>query len=129
MAFIGWPYTYLGKNRDPRLPERPQLAARTLIPEVLFQSHSAALGLVFYTGKQFPKAYHHDAFVAFRGSWNRSQGTGYKVVRVPFDDQGQPQSYYEDFVTGWLADSKGSLCLGASGRFGGGQGWYPLDRR
>lgn len=103
-GFYGWPYTYLGKNRDPRLPERPQLAARTLVPEVLFQSHSAALGLVFYTGKQFPKAYHQDAFVAFRGSWNRSQGTGYKVVRVPFDDQGQPQGYYEDFVTGWLAD-------------------------
>ncbi|NJM66661.1 MAG: sorbosone dehydrogenase family protein [Acaryochloris sp. RU_4_1] len=105
-GFYGWPYTYLGKNRDPRLPERPQLTARTLVPEVLFQAHSAALGLVFYTGKQFPSTYHHDAFVAFRGSWNRSQGTGYKVVRVPFDKQGKPKGYYEDFVTGWLADPK-----------------------
>ena len=103
-GFYGWPYAYLGNNPDPRLPRRPQLEARTIVPDVLFQAHSAALGLVFYTGRQFPTAYHNDAFVAFRGSWNRAQGTGYKIVRVPFTPQGQPQGYYEDFVTGWLVD-------------------------
>jgi glucose/arabinose dehydrogenase len=70
------------------------------------------LGLVFNTGKQFPTAYQNDAFVAFRGSWNRSEGTGYKVVRVPFDAQGKPKGYYEDFVTGWLADPKGPTAWG-----------------
>ncbi len=105
-GFYGWPYAYLGNNPDPRLPRRPQLEERTIVPDVLFQAHSAALGLVFYTGDQFPATYHNDAFVAFRGSWNRSQGTGYKIVRVPFNSQGEPQGYYEDFVTGWLVDPK-----------------------
>ncbi|PZD72390.1 hypothetical protein C1752_03721 [Acaryochloris thomasi RCC1774] len=103
-AFYGWPYSYLGSNPDPRLPRSPELENRARVPDVLFQSHSAALGLAFYTGQQFPEPYRNDAFVAFRGSWNRSQGTGYKIVRVPFDDQGKPKGYYEDFVTGWLVD-------------------------
>lgn len=105
-GFYGWPFAYLGNNPDPRLRRLPQLEARTIVPDLLFQSHSAALGLVFYTGSQFPPQYHNDAFVAFRGSWNRSQGTGYKVVQVPFDPQGQPQGYYQDFVTGWLVDPR-----------------------
>jgi glucose/arabinose dehydrogenase len=46
----------------------------------------------------------YGAFVAFRGSWNRSQGTGYKIVFIPFDRSHQPQGYYEDFLTGFLID-------------------------
>jgi glucose/arabinose dehydrogenase len=111
-GFYGWPYSYLGQNPDPRLPRRPELERRAIVPDVLFQAHSAALGLVFNTGKQFPKDYQNDAFVAFRGSWNRSEGTGYKVVRVPFDAQGKPRGYYEDFVTGWLVDPKGPTAWG-----------------
>ncbi len=111
-GFYGWPYSYLGQNPDPRLPRRPDLERRAIVPDVLFQAHSAALGFVFNTGKQFPTAYQNDAFVAFRGSWNRSEGTGYKVVRVPFDAQGKPRGYYEDFVTGWLSDPKGPTAWG-----------------
>lgn len=40
--------------------------------------------------------------MAFRGSWNRDRGTGYKIVFVPFDDSGTPEGYYEDFLTGFL---------------------------
>jgi glucose/arabinose dehydrogenase len=111
-GFYGWPYSYLGQNPDPRLPRRPDLERRAIMPDVLFQAHSAALGLAFYIGKQFPKAYQNDAFVAFRGSWNRSEGTGYKVVRVPFNVQGKPKGYYEDFVTGWLSDPKAPMAWG-----------------
>ncbi len=103
-GFYGWPFAYVGSNPDPRTRRNPELEQQSIVPEVLFQSHSAALGLVFYTADQFPDAYHNDAFVAFRGSWNRSAGTGYKIVRVPFDAQGQPEGYYEDFLTGWLID-------------------------
>ncbi|QLE56585.1 sorbosone dehydrogenase family protein [Nostoc sp. TCL26-01] len=108
--FYGWPYTYLtAKNLDPRQKtnnqsKRPDLAARTLTPDVLFQSHSAALGLQFYDRQTFPQKYRNGAFVAFRGSWNRDRGTGYKVVFVPFNTQGRPQGYYEDFLTGFLLD-------------------------
>jgi len=103
-GFYGWPYSYLGGNHDPRMPHRPELEKKAAIPDVLFQAHSAALGLAFYQGDQFPAEYRHDAFVAFRGSWNRSQGTGYKVVRVPFTPEGKPKGYYEDFLAGWVVD-------------------------
>ncbi|WP_414581397.1 PQQ-dependent sugar dehydrogenase [Scytonema sp. PCC 10023] len=108
--FYGWPYTYLAPNNlDPRQKtsdksKRPDLAARTRTPDVLFQAHSAALGLQFYDGQTFPQKYRNGAFVTFRGSWNRDRGTGYKVVFVPFDTNGQPQGYYEDFLTGFLLD-------------------------
>jgi glucose/arabinose dehydrogenase len=105
-GFYGWPYSYLGSNPDPRLPRKPELERRAIVPEVLFQAHSAALGLVFYNAKQFPKPYQNSAFVAFRGSWNRTEATGYKVVRVPFNLQGKAEGSYEDFVTGWLVDAK-----------------------
>jgi glucose/arabinose dehydrogenase len=71
---------------------------------VLFQAHSAALGLQFYDGKKFPAKYQNGAFAAFRGSWNRNAGTGYKIVFIPFDTKGRPQGYYEDFLTGFLID-------------------------
>ncbi len=105
-GFYGWPYSYLGSNPDPRVPRKPELERRAIVPEVLFQAHSAALGLVFYDRQQFPKAYRNSAFAAFRGSWNRAEATGYKVVRVPFNAKGKAEGSYEDFVTGWLTDAK-----------------------
>ena len=108
--FYGWPYAYLTPNNlDPRQKtsdksKRPDLAARTRTPDVLFQAHSAALGLQFYDGQTFPQKYRNGAFVTFRGSWNRDRGTGYKIVFVPFDTKGQAQGYYEDFLTGFLLD-------------------------
>ncbi len=108
--FYGWPYAYLTPNNlDPRQTvngesKRADLVARTLTPDVLFQAHSAALGLQFYDGQTFPTRYRNGAFVAFRGSWNRNQGTGYKIVFVPFDANNRPQGYYEDFLTGFLLD-------------------------
>ncbi|MGH1397241.1 MAG: PQQ-dependent sugar dehydrogenase [Trichormus sp.] len=106
--FYGWPYTYFQPGKlDPRQTvngksKRPELAARTRNPDVLFQAHSAALGLQFYDGKTFPARYRNGAFVAFRGSWNRDRGTGYKIVFVPFNAQGRPEGYYEEFLTGFL---------------------------
>jgi glucose/arabinose dehydrogenase len=106
--FYGWPYAYLTPNNlDPRQTtnnksKRPDLVAKTRTPDVLFQAHSAALGLQFYDGQTFPDKYRNGAFVAFRGSWNRDRGTGYKIVFVPFDNKGRSQGYYEDFLTGFL---------------------------
>ncbi|MBX3053258.1 MAG: hypothetical protein KF753_17370 [Caldilineaceae bacterium] len=49
-----------------------------------------------------------DLFIAFHGSWNRSEPTGYKVVRLAFEN-GQPAAQVEDFITGWLqADGSAS---------------------
>jgi glucose/arabinose dehydrogenase len=109
-GFYGWPYAYLrGDRLDPRQSDNgrsrnPALAARTLTPDVLFQAHSAALGVQFYEGNTFPERYRNGAFVAFRGSWNRNQGTGYKIVFVPFGADNRPTGQYEDFVTGFLTE-------------------------
>ena len=100
-GFYGWPYGYLGQHEDPRHKgERPDLVAKAIVPDVLLQSHSAPLGMVFYTGSVFPADYQGDAFVALHGSWNRKLRTGYKVIRVSFKD-GKPTGEYQDFVTGW----------------------------
>lgn len=103
--FFGWPYAYIGPNPDPRRDERPDLVEKTRYPEVLIPSHSAVLDLEFYTGDSFPEKYHGGVFLAYHGSWNRAERTGYKVTYVPFQD-GRPVSGPEDFLTGWLIDPK-----------------------
>lgn len=103
-AFYGWPFAYTGANEDPRRKgERPDLVAKTLVPDVLLGSHTASLGLCFYTGDKLPEKYRGGAFVGQRGSWNRSSFVGYKVVFVPFKD-GKPSGPPEDFLTGFLAN-------------------------
>jgi glucose/arabinose dehydrogenase len=103
-GFYGWPFAYLGPHPDLRRQgERPDLVAKTLPPDVLFQAHSAVLGLMFYDGAMFPSDWKGDAIVAMHGSWNRSQRTGYKLVRIPFRS-GRPIGGYDDFVTGWMRD-------------------------
>jgi len=105
-AFYGWPWYYIGEHEDPRHKgERPNLAGRVTVPRVLFQPHSAPLGIAFYEGGQFPPEYEGDAFVAFHGSWNRAKRTGYKVVRLLMKD-GKPTGAYEDFLTGFVADDE-----------------------
>jgi glucose/arabinose dehydrogenase len=106
--FYGWPWYYLGSTEDPRLKgERPDLAGKVSVPDVLYQSHSASLSMTFYAvsggNSAFPAAYVGDAFVAFHGSWNRSLRTGYKLVRVRMKN-GEPTGDYEDFVTGFVVD-------------------------
>jgi glucose/arabinose dehydrogenase len=109
-GFYGWPWYYMGGHEDPRhAGERPDLAGRTLDPDVPFQSHSAPLEMCFYTATTgaaaFPAEYRGDAFVAFHGSWNRSSRTGYKVVRLRLD-HGVPTGEYVDFLTGFVVDDR-----------------------
>ena len=102
-GFYGWPYSYLGGHVDPTVnPQRPELVQKAIAPEVLLPSHSAALGLLFYTGGQFPGEYRNQAFVALHGSINRSTLSGYAVVRVPFRD-GRPTGPPETFLSGFVA--------------------------
>ena len=105
-GFYGWPYSYIGPNPQPGFAAmRPDKVKAALKPDLLFEAHSSLLDLVFYTGNQFPAEYRGDAFVALKGSWNRSQPTGYKIVRVPFKN-GRPQGSYENFMVGfWTANT------------------------
>jgi len=103
-AFYGWPWYYIGPHEDPRHKgERPDLADKVAIPDVLIQAHSASLQMTFYDGSQFPAEYRGNIFAAEHGSWNRSNRTGYKVIRVIVKD-GVPTGEYDDFATGFVVN-------------------------
>ncbi|HEV2081028.1 MAG TPA: sorbosone dehydrogenase family protein [Brevundimonas sp.] len=105
-AFYGWPYSYWGKNIDPRVrPARPDLVRTAVTPDYALGSHVAALGLSFATGGGFGGRFSQGAFIGQHGSWNRQDLSGYKVVWVPFAG-GRPAGDPVDFLTGFIADGK-----------------------
>jgi len=93
----GWPRCWGRQQRDPGYSGD---CSSTAAPELEMQAHSAPLGIGFYTGEMFPARYQHDAFVAFHGSWNRNQPTGYQVIRV-LASSGRAAGQ-EDFLAGFL---------------------------
>jgi glucose/arabinose dehydrogenase len=103
-GFYGWPYSYIGDNVDPRVnPQKPELVAKAIIPDVLLGAHRAPLQFAFYTGTQFPEMYRGGAFIAEHGSWNRSTRAGYQIAFVPFKD-GKPSADPQPFLTGLVPD-------------------------
>jgi hypothetical protein len=106
--FYGWPWYYLGNHEDPRhAGERPDLAGKAVVPDVLYQSHSAPLSLTFYTPRSgasaFPAQYAGEGFAVLHGSWNRAFRTGHKIVRVRMHD-GVATGEYDDFLVGFIVN-------------------------
>ena len=104
----GWPFCYgerqIDETRgDPEGTTKAAYCAKTQPTMLTYQAHSSPIGMVFYMGAQFPAEYRNDAFVAMRGSWNRNPPTGYKVVRIRFEN-GKP-TRIEDFLTGFLIEN------------------------
>lgn len=111
-GFYGWPYSYIGSNVDPRVkPQRPDLVAKAVIPDVLLGAHVAPLQFAFYTAKQFPEAYRGGVFVAEHGSWNRTPRAGYQVAFVGFK-AGKAAVDPVPFLTGFNPDPTGSDVIG-----------------
>jgi glucose/arabinose dehydrogenase len=111
-AFYGWPYAYWGTNEDPRRKgERPDLVAKSVVPDVALGAHTAPLGLVFYRRDAFPAEYRGGAFVALRGSWNRAAFSGYQVAFVPFAN-GRPAGPPREFLTGFVKDAAAGEVFG-----------------
>ena len=105
-GFYGWPYAYTGNRPQPGFAAMaPDKVAASIAPDLLFEGHSAAMDFVFLTGERVPPAYRGDAIVALKGSWNRSKPTGYKVVRVKFE-QGRPVGWYDNFMSGFWAEGQ-----------------------
>ena len=112
----GWPYCWGDGQVDPviddpsRSVKKGDYCKSTAASRLDYPAHNAPIAFAFYRGSTFPADYVGDAFVAFRGSWNRSVASGYKVVRVHFEN-GVPQpragttSAIEDFLTGFLIDN------------------------
>ncbi|VVD79077.1 PQQ-dependent sugar dehydrogenase [Pandoraea fibrosis] len=101
---FGFPYCHAGNVADPEFGREKRCSAFTP-PMARLGAHVAALGMKFYTGKQFPEDYRGSIFIAEHGSWNRSRKVGYRVVRVVLDAKGNVAKQ-EVFAQGWLGDDE-----------------------
>lgn len=107
---FGWPACY-GKNvfddvfnANIRYIKNPCEEPDALPSWLDLQAHSAPLGLSFIPEEGWNEDMWFDLLIAYHGSWNRSVPTGYKIVRVHIDEEGNPTKT-EDFITGWLTPS------------------------
>ncbi len=126
-AHYGWPWVYWKDQEDERViaaaPDYFDDYVRK--PEYALGSHVAPLGLAFATGgHRLGDAFANGAFIARHGSWNRHPLSGYDVVFVKFDANGNPLGLPMPVLTGflngtgdtrgrptWLAFDKGGALL------------------
>jgi glucose/arabinose dehydrogenase len=78
---FGFPFLHGSDVQDPEYYSQRPFDDFTL-PKYNMQAHVAALGMRFYTAKQFPQRYQQGIFIAQHGSWNRSSKIGYRVLFV-----------------------------------------------
>ncbi len=109
---FGWPFCYGNKIKDetfkPEKIERtdiPTDCSQTDAPVIELPAHSAPLGLAFINSDKWSSQWKNDLLVAYHGSWNRTEPTGYKIVRFKVDENGKV-SETSDFITGWLSQNK-----------------------
>ena len=101
---FGAPYCLQGNIVDPEFGWGKSCGDYTP-PVALLGPHSAALGMRFYTGSMFPKAYKNAIILARHGSWNRSKKVGGDVLVVKLNKDGSVKST-EPLITGFLEDNK-----------------------
>ena len=102
-ASFGNPYCHANNIPDPDFI-KPNACAGTIAPTALMGPHTAALGMRFYTGTMFPAEYQNAIFVARRGSWNKTQKSGYDIIAVRANADGT-NARVTPFMTG-LLDTK-----------------------
>ncbi len=103
-GFYGWPWNYWGGYEDRRVqPQRPEVREYTKRPDYALGNHVAPLGLTFSQDVKLGGPFANGAFVGLHGSWNRKPAAGYKVVFVPFGDDGLTlKAKPIDVLTGFL---------------------------
>jgi Raf kinase inhibitor-like YbhB/YbcL family protein len=103
----GWPYVFEDGKLNPQ-DEPPggitgaHWAAASTNPVLMHVAHSAGMQMAFHPGGGFGPDAGGDAFVALRGSWNRKPASGYELVRIRFDANGQA-TRIEPFVSGFMS--------------------------
>lgn len=95
---FGFPYLHGDNITDPEYGNRRE-KREYQIPAQKLGAHVASLGMLFYTGKLFPKKYHNQILIAEHGSWNRSQKVGYRISIV--EVKNNQVTSYKPFITGW----------------------------
>jgi glucose/arabinose dehydrogenase len=76
-----------------------------VFPVVEMDAHAADLGMMYYTGAQFPAEYKGAIFSAQHGSWNRTVPVGARVMVTTLAEDGTATS--KPFAEGWLNDETG----------------------
>ena len=107
---FGWPYCFFDKQAG-KMILAPEYGgdgkslgrcAQYKAPAATFPAHYAPVGLMAYTGTQFPAKYRGGLFMTSHGSWNRAplpQG-GYNILYQPFAN-GHPAGEAEVFADGF----------------------------
>ena len=109
---FGWPFCHQGDVADPQFGAQ-RACSTTEAPARTLGAHVAAIGIAFYTGNMFPATYRNAAIIAEHGSWNRSVGSGYRVMVARTD--GRRVTAYDPLVEGFLP-------VGPNGAVPGGRG-------
>jgi glucose/arabinose dehydrogenase len=104
-ANYGFPYCHASGVPDINI-KRPNPCAGVTLPAALLGPHTAALGIKFYTGKMFPKQYENVAFIARRGSFNRTKKIGFDVVAAKISNG---KVKIEPFMTGLLDEANNAF--------------------
>ena len=104
-AQYGWPWYYWKEYRDERVkaPLPGYMTGYIRKPEYALGPHVAALGMVFSApGARMGDDFSSGAFIARHGSWNRKPPSGYDVVYVAFDANGNPTGKPVPVLGGFL---------------------------
>ncbi|MFM9843327.1 MAG: PQQ-dependent sugar dehydrogenase [Dongiaceae bacterium] len=102
---FGFPWYGGGKIRTEEY-KTSDPPADAVFPQIEQAAHAADLGMMFYTGKMFPKEYHGGIFSAQHGSWNRTTPVGARVMFTKLNDDGSAAES-KPFAEGWLDESTG----------------------
>ncbi|MGH7318085.1 MAG: PQQ-dependent sugar dehydrogenase [Candidatus Rokuibacteriota bacterium] len=100
---FGFPFCHQGDVLDPDFG-LGRSCSEFAPPLLKLGPHVAAIGIRFYSGNMFPPEYRNRAFIALRGSWNRTQKSGYRVMTVELKPGAPPK--YEVFAEGFLQGDK-----------------------
>ena len=96
---FGFPYCHQGDIPDSDFAQG-RSCGEFAPPLLKTGPHVAGNGVQFYTGSTFPPEYRNRIFLAQRGSWNRSEKVGFRVMMVTLRPRDVPK--YEVFAEGWL---------------------------
>lgn len=100
---FGFPFCHQGDLLDPEFG-RGRSCSEFAPPLHKMGAHVANNGIHFYRGSMFPAGYQNRAFIAERGSWNRNELAGFRVVMVTLQPGQAPK--HEVFAEGWQEGQK-----------------------
>ena len=104
-SHYGWPWIWWKFHNDERVTSAvpDYLDDYVRKPEFGLGAHVAPLGLAFVRGgERLGPDFANGAVIARHGSWNRTPLSGYDVVFVKFDANGNPQGLPVPLLTGFL---------------------------